>query len=171
MNEHLNIETLTDYLHRELEPEQDARVLAHLNQCAACTRTYEAEASLSERLRDYAAAEARELPQGIVARIRGEIEEQQAPWWQLGRILRPSVGLPAAAVLVLATVLGFSSLAPHLAPAPSIAASYYLDDHEALASSALPLSQTSVVPEALQPSDAQQDASADPVSPETVATE
>lgn len=151
MNEHLDVETLTDYLHRELEPERDASVHAHLAHCAACTLAYEAEARLSERLRAYARSVEREIPQGIVARVRSEVDEQQVPWWHFGRVLRPAVGLPVAAALVLATILGFSSLAPHLSGPPAIAASYYLDDHEALASSSLPFSQTSVVPEALEP--------------------
>lgn len=150
MNEHIDSAILIDYLHRELEPEQDAFVLAHLTECSACARAYEVEARLSEQLRALASNEERELPQGIVARVRGEIDERAPAWWQLGSIFRPAVGLPAAAVLVLATVLGFSSLRPHLAPVPTIAASYYLDDHEALASSSLPFSQTSVVPEALE---------------------
>jgi anti-sigma factor RsiW len=154
MNEHIDSETLIDYLHRELASERDAAVLAHLSTCGECAAVHEAEARLSERLRADARATERELPPRIVARVRSVIAlESQPSWWhQMSQAFRPAVALPTAAVLVLATVLGFSALHPRMAQAPAIAAGYYLDDHAALSSSTLPFAQTAVVPEALEAS-------------------
>jgi anti-sigma factor RsiW len=150
MNEHIETGTLIDYLHRELAPEQDAAVLAHLSACAECTHAHEAEARLTDRLRSEARAAELELPPRVVARVLGEVDARPPRWWlEVARVFRPAVGLPVAAVIVLATVLGFSELAPHMAPPPMIAASYYLDDHAALSTSSLPFSQTPAVPEAL----------------------
>lgn len=169
MNEHIDSETLIDYLHRELASERDAAVLAHLSTCGACAAAHETEARLSERLRTDARATERELPPRIVARVRSVIEIETRPswWYQMSQAFRPAVALPTAAVLVLATVLGFSALHPRMAQAPSIAAAYYLDDHAALSTSTLPFSQTAVVPEALESSDSASRAvpvAADPTS-------
>lgn len=154
INEHVTTDTLVDYLHRELAPEDDAAVHAHLAACRACTVAYEAEARLTDQLRNNARAEERELPPAVVARIRSEIAQQTQPaWWrQLTLVLRPTVGFPVAAVLVLAVVLGFSSIRTHTMGAPAIAATYYLDDHAALATSSLPFSETAVVPSTLEQS-------------------
>ena len=170
MNEHIDSETLIDYLHRELTPERDAFVHAHLAGCAECARAYDAEARLTERLRSAARAEELELPPSVVARIRSEVALRSHPaWWtQVTSVLRPAVALPTAAVVVLATVLGFSSLQSHFAGAPSIAASYYLDDHDALSSSSLPFAQTAVVPEALDPGSTSE---ASRIAPNVIASE
>lgn len=156
MNEHIDSETLLDYLHHELTPERDAAVLSHLTACASCTQAYDAEAFVTERLRADARAYERELPPGVVARVRSAVAQTQPAWWvQMTNVLRPAVALPTAAVVVLAAVLGFSSLQSRLTHSPTIAASYYLDDHAALSSSALPFAQTATVPESLESSGAQ----------------
>ena len=170
MNEHIDETTLIDYLHRELTPERDAAVLAHLGACAQCTAAHETEARLTERLRADARASECDLPLGVAARIRSAVVAQARPtWWtQLTSAVRPAVALPAAAVVVLAAVLGLSSLHSQLTHAPSIAAAYYIDDHAALSSSALPFAQTAVVPESL---DASSTSEVSRVAPNIVASE
>src|ERR1700676_5572052 len=74
MTEHLNSPLLIDYLRRELPPEDDALVLAHLEKCSACRREYEVEVSLSDALRAAAAREELEFPSMIAARV-----------WEIGR--------------------------------------------------------------------------------------
>lgn len=152
MNEHIDSAMLIDYLHGELQPEQDAAVLAHLAACTQCTAAYDAEAAITEAVRTEARLSERDLPPGVLARVRSEIDASASvPWLErLHAFFRPAVGLPAAAVVVLAAVLGFSSLGSHFASAPTIAASYYLDDHAALSTSSLPFAQTTAVPESLE---------------------
>jgi anti-sigma factor RsiW len=153
-NEHIDSGTLIDYLHGELAPEQDAAVLAHLADCSACAEQYDGEAALTERVRAHAHANEREMPFGIVARVRAQLDAPARPSWleQLSLLLRPAIGVPVAAVLAVGIALGISSLHPAAGSAPAIAASYYIDDHAALSTHALPFTQTPVVPEALQPS-------------------
>lgn len=152
MNEHPTTQTLIDYLYHELAPEEDAAVLAHLGVCEACTAAYDVQAELGERLRAHARAEERELPSGVPARVRERVaQEVNRAWWQRASLFfRPVVGLPVAAVLVLAAILGLSSLRTH-AHVP-IAAAYYLDAHAALTNSSMPFAQTAVVPSALEDS-------------------
>jgi predicted anti-sigma-YlaC factor YlaD len=149
--QHITTETLIDYLHGELSPDDDALVLAHLGACQACTAAYNAQTALTERLRAFARSEERELPPRVLFAVRERIarRERQAWWLQLGAALRPAVALPAAVVLVLAAVLGLSSIRSGIAHAPSIAAAYYLDDHAALADRLMPLSQPPAIPAAL----------------------
>ena len=171
INEHTDANLLIDYLHRELQPEEDAAVHAHLLACEPCRDAYEAQARITEHLRAHAQAEERELPPGVVARIRDRVAGQaRLAWWhQLSLAFRPAVGLPVAAVLVLATVLGWASLRPHEGHAPSIAAAYYLDDHAALS---LPFSQTAAVPATLEDSSGTESAhSAALIGPNTIASE
>lgn len=170
MNEHPTTQTLIDYLYHELAPEEDANVLAHLGACEACTAAYDAQARLSERLRAHALAEERELPPGVLARVREQVARESNPaWWQRASLLfRPVVGLPVAAVFVLALILGFSSLRPHVHAA--IAAAYYLDAHAALTNSSMPFAQTAVVPSALEDSGRLQNTAA-AIATNTIASE
>lgn len=172
MNEHVDHGVLIDYLHRELEPEQDAVVYAHLTVCADCAASYDAEARLSERLRADAQAAEREFPPRVTRGVFAAIDASRMPAWlaQLRIALRPAVGLPVAAVVALALALGFSSLT-HPPHAPSIAASYYLDDHAALSSSSLPFSQTAVVPGALEQGSGNGSGSTAAVGANTIASE
>lgn len=148
---HIPADTLLDFLHGELSPEDDAGVHAHLASCASCSAEREAQVRLTEVFRAHAAAEERELPMRVIVRVRERIDAQRQPaWWQqLNALVRPAVAMPAAAVLLLAAILGFSSIRPTLVRAPEIAATYYLDDHAALSTQFLPFAQTSAVPTTL----------------------
>ncbi|MHB8433963.1 MAG: anti-sigma factor [Candidatus Tyrphobacter sp.] len=150
-NEHIDSSTLIDYLHHELAPGQDVLVHAHLTACTECAGAYEAEARLTEALRAEARAAERELPLRVEDHILTGIADRPIPAWfqRLHILVRPAIGLPAAAVLVLALALGFASLDSHTQHAPTIAAAYYLDAHAALSNRSLPFAQTSVVPAAL----------------------
>jgi predicted anti-sigma-YlaC factor YlaD len=149
--QHFDNEQLVDYLHRELDPAQDAAILAHLETCAECRARYEAEARLSEVLRGHARASERDLPQGVVARIWDAVDRDAVrpnPWERFAALLRPIVAVPAAAVLVVAAYFGLTTL--HNGPAPTtIDAAFYLDDHAAL-NSTLPFSEGAPLPATLE---------------------
>lgn len=146
-DEHITTETLVDYLHHELAVEDDARVLAHIGECAACRAAYHAQAQLTDRLRAFALAEERDLPPRVVFGVRERLARRTHPaWWRRLAPARAVVGLPVAAAVVLAVLFGFSSIRPNLSHAPSIAAAYYLDDHTALSNRLMPLSQAAAVP-------------------------
>jgi len=102
--QHLTSDLLTDYLHHELAPADDARVLAHLETCEECKRELDIEATITDRLRAIARAEELELPLGmqsaIMARIAGL---RPAPWQTLRRFLRPIVIVPFAAAVAAGT--------------------------------------------------------------------
>lgn len=150
-NEHYELDTIVDYLHRELPPERDAAVLAHLGTCTACRALYDDQAELGESLRAYARMTERELPPGVVARIRDAVaNERSAASWpeRFAAFLRPVYALPVAAALVVAAYFGVVSPAIH----PSVAtidAAYYLEDHAALTNT-VPFSEGAVVPASLE---------------------
>jgi anti-sigma factor RsiW len=148
---HVRADTLLDFLHGELSPEEDAGVHEHLASCATCSAEHEEQMRLTEVLRAHAIAEERELPARVVARVRERINAYREPaWWQqLTAFVRPAVAMPAAAVLLLAAILGFSSIRPVFMHAPEIAAAYYLDDHAALSTHFLPFAQGATVPATL----------------------
>ena len=149
--QHLTTEQLIDYIHRELEPEADAGLLAHLEACAECRAHYEAEAKLSEILRGYARETERDLPQGVVARIRDAVDRAEAPVSLLDRItalLRPAVTVPVAAMLLVATYFGLTTHRGDAAP--TINAAYYLEDHAALNTTTLPFSEGSALPATIE---------------------
>lgn len=151
MKQHPTAEQLIDYLHRELQPSEDATMLAHLEECGQCRSLYESEARLSEVLRSHAHATERELPQGVVNSIWAAIEAQDvAPsfWERLARALRPIIAIPVAAVAVAAAFVGFIVFHPN-ASATTIEAAYYLNDHAALTRS-VPFSEGIVVPTSLE---------------------
>ncbi len=131
MTEHLANQTLIDYMHAGLGPEQDAQVYAHLESCAACRSDYDAELALTDILRSYAAHETRELPSSVKAEIWERIRAARpSPVRSLANWFRPAVALPIAAVLALGMYFGTSYLGPH--GVASIDAGYYLEDHAAL---------------------------------------
>lgn len=131
MTEHLANQTLIDYMHAGLAPEQDAHVYAHLESCAACRADYDAELALTDMLRTYAARETREMPSLVKAEIWERIRSARpSPWRNVADWLRPAVMLPVAAALAVGIYFGTSYLGPHgMAP---IDASYYLQDHAAI---------------------------------------
>jgi anti-sigma factor RsiW len=128
MTDHLSNELLIDYLRRELPPEDDALVHAHLDTCAACRREYEVEASLGEALRAAAAREEVEFPSLVAARVWEEIRNAKpSPLAQIAALWRPLIALPVAAAIAFA--IFFASPMSH--GGPKITASYYLEEHAA----------------------------------------
>jgi anti-sigma factor RsiW len=130
--QHLGTETLIDYLHGGLAPGEDARVLAHLETCEACTRDLNGEAALTEHLRAAATAEELELPLGMKAAIMARIADAQrtsllerAQSW-----LRPVVLVPLAAAAIAAAVFVPQALQT---PSHALPVSYYLEEHAARA--------------------------------------
>lgn len=151
-HEHLSHDEIIDYLHHELAPGDDARMLAHLETCAACGAAYEAEARLSDALRGYARASERDLPQGVVHRIWDAVErEATAPSLgeRIAAWLRPAILAPAALALVAVIAIGFA-LRSH-GSGPTIEAAYYLNDHAALTGT-VPFGEGSVLPTTLEQS-------------------
>jgi Putative zinc-finger len=132
MSEHLNNPLLIDYLRRELPPEDDALVLAHLEKCSACRREYEVEVSLSDALRAAAAREELEFPSMIAARVWEEIRNAKpSPIAQLAAFFRPAIAVPLVAAAALAAFFFATPFGQH-GIAPTINAAYYLEAHAAL---------------------------------------
>jgi predicted anti-sigma-YlaC factor YlaD len=131
MMQHLKTETLIDYMHGALSPQEDAAVYAHMEHCELCRKEFEAEAALTEMLRANATREEREMPATLKAEIWSRIRSAEpSPWIRLRSWLRPAVYVPTAAVLAVAAYFGTAYIAPQ--GAPSIEAAYYLQDHAAL---------------------------------------
>jgi len=131
MTEHLANQTLIDYMHAGLAPEEDARVYAHIESCSSCRADYDAELALTDLLRTYALRETRELPPMLKAEIWERIRAARPSRLRsLADWLRPAVALPVAAALALAMYFGTSYLGPR--GAASIDAGYYLQGHAAL---------------------------------------
>lgn len=128
MNQHINSDTLIDYLHHELSPSEDARVLSHLEACESCAREMNVEASIGDRLRSAARLQELELPLGMRSAILARIaEEARRPWDRLAAWLRPAIiGSVAAAVAAAAFYVG-----PTLQGARSNAlpVSYYMQQY------------------------------------------
>jgi len=128
---HLTPATLIDYLHRELPPGDDAKVLAHLEACSACTAELNAEAALSERLRAGARAETLDMPVGLRAAIFQRIGELEPTFWErLSAGLRPVVLVPLA-VAAAASFLVFAPIRTHQPSTLTLPVSYYLEEHAA----------------------------------------
>ena len=131
MMQHLTNETILDYIHGALSPQEDAAVYAHLEQCAQCRSENDAELALGEALRAHAAATELEMPATLKAAIWSEIRAAKPSVWN--RIVagfRPAIALPVAAVLAVALYFGVSSL--NNQGGPTIEAAYYLQDHAAM---------------------------------------
>jgi len=128
MTDHLSNELLIDYLRRELPPEDDALVHAHLDTCSACRREYEVEASLTEALRAAAAREEVEFPSLVSAHVWEEIRNARPSLLaQIAGLWRPLIALPVAAAVALAIFIA----SPMSHGAPTITAAYYLEEHAA----------------------------------------
>ena len=147
--QHLSPETLLDYLHGELPAGEDASVHAHLAGCGECSDDYDSEASLTELIRGHYRAGERDLPQGVVVRIRDAVAASHVPWWRrLTSSLRPlTVGTAIAAGLLFGTFLSLRTWHSH-AQASTIDAAYYLDDHSSLAPTT-PFGEGAALPESL----------------------
>ena len=149
MMQHLTNDILLDYIHGELPPSRDAEVYAHIDSCPACRSEYEAEVAIGEVLRSNAALQERELPSSVKAEIWQRVRAAKpSPWSRFAGWFRPAVAIPAAAAIALAAYFGTAYVGPH--GAPSIEASYYLQDHAAM-NSTIPFSDhTSANPAALE---------------------
>jgi anti-sigma factor RsiW len=148
---HPTPEQLVEYLHGELPPPHDAAVHAHLAECSACARAYEAEAALRELLRAHARSQERELPYRVVAAVRDAAETTAPPAWERFRsALRPVVLIPAAAALAVALYFGMSGR--HSGGATAINAAYYVTNHAALQATT-PFSEDAPIPATLTSDD------------------
>jgi len=146
MNQHLTNDTLIDYLHGELRPQDDALAHAHLATCPACRQARDAETGVTEFLRAGAAAEEREIPSLVAAAVWQRIREAPpSPLARLSAFLRPAIAVPVAAALLIGG--WFASPLGHGTPgsAPSIDALYYFQAHAAHSASS-PLSEHSGMP-------------------------
>ncbi|MBC5801382.1 MAG: hypothetical protein GIX03_10280 [Candidatus Eremiobacteraeota bacterium] len=146
MNQHLTNDTLIDYLHGELRPQDDALAHAHLAVCSSCRQARDAESGVTDFLRAGAAAEEQEFPSLVAAAVWQRIRE--APPTPLARFrtfFRPAIAVPLAAVLLVggwfASPLGHGSSGG----ARSIDALYYFQAHAAQSASS-PLSEHSGMP-------------------------
>lgn len=136
--QHPNSDILLDYIHGELSPAEDASVYAHIEECEPCRTEYQAEVALGEMLRADAAREERELPSSVKAEIWRRVREgRPSAWSRAAAWMRPAVAIPLGAALAIAAYFGSSYIGPH--GAPSIDASYYLQDHAAM-NSTIPFS-------------------------------
>lgn len=154
--QHPSIDTLIDYIHHELAPAEDARILAHLETCEACRAAYEAEARVGEMLRVHALETERELPQGVVATIWDRVEhERSAPSFgeRVRTLFRPAFAIPVGLAAAAALVIGLS--VSHQQPdAPVIDAAFYLNDHASM-SNTVPFNEGNVVPSGLNAGEGQ----------------
>lgn len=133
---HPSLERIVDYLHGELPPAEDAAIHAHLAACPECDGKRGEELAITEALRAYALATERDLPPGLATRIRSTAAQTQPGTWErFFTGLRPIVMVPAAAVVALAIYLGYNSRHRAAAPTP-IQATYYVNNHAAMAASA-----------------------------------
>ncbi|MGP6156930.1 MAG: anti-sigma factor family protein [Vulcanimicrobiaceae bacterium] len=127
---HVTTDLLIDYIHRELAPEDDALLYAHLAECADCRREYRAEVWLTETLRSAARDEEVEMPPAILARVRQRVRATTpAPLERLRAFLRPAAVLAGTAVLAVGAFL--ASPLSHPAPHPTVDAMYYFEAHAA----------------------------------------
>lgn len=118
---------LIDYDRRELSPQRDAIVHAHLLECASCIHIHENETTLVRILRTRLHAEERELPGAVSLALFDRIAAP-APWWHT--FTRPIIAIPATAALAAALVFGSGYL--HGSQQPQLDASYFMQDHNAL---------------------------------------
>lgn len=143
MNQHITTETIVDYLHGALSPNEDAAVHAHLDACADCRSEYDAEAAMTEVLRAHAAQNEREFPATLKAEIWSRVRSAQpSAWSRLAGWFKPALAVPAAAAIAAAVYFGAGFNGGH--GAPSIEAAYYLQDHAAL-NSTVPFNDRSSV--------------------------
>jgi len=134
---HLSPETILDYVHGALAPEDDAVVFSHLASCATCRAERDEEVRIGEELRTEARAAELEFPSMISARVWETVRASRpGPFAALAAFLRPIVAVPVAAVVLVAAY--FASPLGHGAEHRStIDASYYLQQHAGQATDTL----------------------------------
>ena len=69
MTTHYDRDTLIDYLHGEMTAADDAAIHAHVAACGDCRTLRDEESALGDLLRAAAAADERELPSMVKAKI------------------------------------------------------------------------------------------------------
>lgn len=139
MNEtHPSIEQIVDYLHGEVSPAEDAAIHAHLGACGECEEQHANELAITEALRAHARAAERELPAAVVAGIRRSVAAPRAPSLgdRLAAAFRPIVLFPAAAAVAAMLYVGVDLMRNHAAPAATIDAATYVQNHTAMAATA-----------------------------------
>ena len=145
MNEtHPTIDQIVDYLHGELSAPEDAALHAHLAGCRSCDELRAQEVALTEILRAHARAQERELPNRVVMRIHDGIKDRRPRF-------RPVLLFPAMAAAAAAIYLALNLWHP-VANGTTIDASYYVDNHAALAAGA-PFSENAPLPAVLTSDD------------------
>jgi predicted anti-sigma-YlaC factor YlaD len=131
MTHHYTNDDYIDYLHGELAPAEDARLHEHLLVCETCRAAYESEARLGDWLRRAARDDERELPAMVKARVWEAVRVQQPSFGErLRAAFRPAFTLPLGVAMAALVFVVYPSLHTSTA-APSVAASYYLDEHAA----------------------------------------
>jgi anti-sigma factor RsiW len=136
---HYDLDTLDDYLHGELDGPRDAAVHAHLEACPDCRTAYDQSAAVRDWLQAAAAADEREFPSLVKARVWETIRAAKPDRFAW---LRPWLAVPVVAALA---VLGYIELPGlHGAPPAGVAASDLLLEHSA-EMSANPLADHGVV--------------------------
>jgi len=131
MTHHYTNDTFIDYLHGELAPAEDARLHEHLLACESCRAAYESEARLGDWLRRSARADERDLPAMVKARVWEAVREQRPTLGErLRAAFRPALTLPLGIAMAALVFVVYPSV--HQTDiAPTVAASYYLDEHAA----------------------------------------
>jgi len=154
---HPTLEQIIDHLHGELPDVQDAAVHGHIADCPSCAQARDTEMQLTDLLRAHARAQERDLPQGVLAGIRSAVERTPAPsfWERLQAAFRPVVLVPVAAALAAVLYFGLSARHSKAVAAP-IDASYYVQNHAALAATT-PFSEESAMPALLTSNDTASD--------------
>jgi predicted anti-sigma-YlaC factor YlaD len=129
MTPHYDRETLIDYQHGALDPDADAAVFAHLEQCAACDALHDDEATFGEHLRALARADERDLPAMVKARVWEAVRTERPSWIaRLQPRWGPALAVPLAAMFILGLYFGTPIFRGAV---PGVSASYYLDEHTA----------------------------------------
>jgi anti-sigma factor RsiW len=138
---HPDIDRIVDYLHGELSAADDAAMHAHFSECPPCDERRADEAALTDALRSQARANELEFPASVVAAVRARATEthRASLWEQIRTALRPMILVPATAAIAIALYFLFEN--GYRAAVPTaIDASYYVENHNAMAATA-PLAQ------------------------------
>ena len=128
---HYDLDTLDDYLHGELDGARDVAVHAHLETCATCRAACDQSAAMRDWIRRAAAAEERDLPAIVKAKVWDAVRDTPpSPFAWLRTGWRPWLAVPVAACLAAAAYLGIPGVHPAV-PNVGVAASDLLLEHAA----------------------------------------
>ena len=132
MTTHYDRDTLIDYIHGALEPATDAAIFAHLEGCVPCRTLRDEELVFGDALRAAARASEREFPSLVKARVWDTIRHERPSFMERLRAQwTPALAVPIAAALALAAYLSVPIWRGHTSAPPGVAASFYLDEHNA----------------------------------------